>query len=132
MSIFFSYFYHFILLIDTTLLCPLPLHLSLSLSLFCSLSLCLSLSLSLPFLTPFKILEATHSNIDISEIIGSNTYDFERVSQSAAWVKAINGDEDHMLVCLSRSHCRCHPILLFICLSESLSIYLSICLSIYL
>ena len=130
MSIFFSYFYHFILLIDTTLLCPLPLHLSLSLSLFCSLSLCLSLSL--PFLTPFKILEATHSNIDISEIIGSNTYDFERVSQSAAWVKAINGDEDHMLVCLSRSHCRCHPILLFICLSESLSIYLSICLSIYL
>ena len=48
MSIFFSYFYHFILLIDTTLLCPLPLHLSLSLSLFCSLSLCLSLSLS-PF-----------------------------------------------------------------------------------
>ena len=49
-----------------------------------------------------KILEAVRSNIDISEIIGSNTYDFERVSQSAAWVKAINGDEEHMLVWLLR------------------------------
>jgi hypothetical protein len=41
------------------------------------------------------VLEATRSKIDINEIVGSNTYDFEKVSQSAAWVKAINGDHDH-------------------------------------
>ena len=40
-------------------------------------------------------MESVRSKIDISEIIGSNTYNFEKVSQSAAWIKAINGDHDH-------------------------------------
>ena len=46
-----------------------------------------------------KILESTYSKINIDEIIGSNTYDFDKVSQSATWLQAINnnhhrGDED--------------------------------------
>jgi G3E family GTPase len=36
-----------------------------------------------------KIIETVRSKVDISEIIGSKTYDFEKVSQSAAWIKAI-------------------------------------------
>eukprot|EP00596_Hydrurales_sp_CCMP1899_P000497 CAMPEP_0119036678 /NCGR_PEP_ID=MMETSP1177-20130426/4557_1 /TAXON_ID=2985 /ORGANISM="Ochromonas sp, Strain CCMP1899" /LENGTH=531 /DNA_ID=CAMNT_0006996899 /DNA_START=108 /DNA_END=1703 /DNA_ORIENTATION=+ len=41
-----------------------------------------------------KMIEASHSKIDVNEIIGSNTYDFEKVSQSAAWIKAMNDDHD--------------------------------------
>ena len=39
-----------------------------------------------------KILHTVRSKIDISEVIGSRSYDFERVSQSATWLKAINAD----------------------------------------
>ena len=92
-TFFFSYYYLFLILFLLLLL-----------------QLILSALLSNPLTVLWQILESVRSNIDISEIIGSNTYDFERVSQSAAWVKAINGDEEHMLVWLSRcisSSCTC-------------------------
>lgn len=37
-----------------------------------------------------KIIESIHSNINIDEIIGSKSYDFDKVSQSATWLHAIN------------------------------------------
>jgi len=42
-----------------------------------------------------KILESTYSKINIDEIIGSNTYDFDKVSQSATWLQAINNNHHH-------------------------------------
>jgi G3E family GTPase len=42
-----------------------------------------------------KILESTYSKINIDEIIGSNTYDFDKVSQSATWLQAINSHNHH-------------------------------------
>jgi G3E family GTPase len=42
-----------------------------------------------------KILESTYSKINIDEIIGSNTYDFDKVSQSATWLQAINNHHNH-------------------------------------
>ena len=42
-----------------------------------------------------KILESSYSKIDINEIIGSNSYDFDKVSQSATWLKAINNINHH-------------------------------------
>ena len=41
-----------------------------------------------------KIIESVNSKIDIGEIIGSKSYDFEKVSQSASWIKAINDQSD--------------------------------------
>ena len=37
-----------------------------------------------------KILESIKSKIDLNEIIGSKSYDYGKVSQSAAWLQAIN------------------------------------------
>lgn len=37
-----------------------------------------------------KIIESTRSVVDIAEIIGSKSYDFDKVSQSPAWLKAIS------------------------------------------
>ena len=42
-----------------------------------------------------KILESSYSKINIDEIIGSNTYDFDKVSQSATWLQAINNHNHH-------------------------------------
>jgi G3E family GTPase len=42
-----------------------------------------------------KIIESINSKININEIIGSNSYNFTKVSQSVAWLKAINSDEEH-------------------------------------
>lgn len=42
-----------------------------------------------------KIIESINSNININEIIGSNSYNFTKVSQSVAWLKAINSDVEH-------------------------------------
>jgi hypothetical protein len=53
--------------------------------------------------------------------VGSNTYDFEKVSQSAAWVKAINGDHDHdqyvqqLLLCTYDCFCEAIAAILFCC-----------------
>jgi G3E family GTPase len=41
-----------------------------------------------------KIIESVRSQIDVSEIVGARSYDFERVSQSATWIKAINDDSE--------------------------------------
>eukprot|EP01038_Epipyxis_sp_PR26KG_P010105 gene10105-13581_t len=41
-----------------------------------------------------KIICSTHSNIDIHEIIGSKSFEFEKAAQSATWIKAINNEED--------------------------------------
>ena len=41
-----------------------------------------------------KVLETVRSKIDISEVIGSKSYDFEKVSQSATWLQAINDDSE--------------------------------------
>ncbi len=43
-----------------------------------------------------KIIESINSKININEIIGSNSYNFTKVSQSVAWLKAINSDEEHI------------------------------------
>lgn len=44
-----------------------------------------------------KILESSiHQKIDINEIIGSKSFNFEVASQSAAWLKAINNKEEKM------------------------------------
>lgn len=43
-----------------------------------------------------RILCTTRSKIDIGEVIGSKSYDFEKVSQSATWLKAINSPEEHV------------------------------------
>jgi ribosome biogenesis GTPase A len=45
-----------------------------------------------------KMIEASHSKIDVNEIIGSNTYNFEKVSQSAAWIKVLICMYLHMYV----------------------------------
>ena len=41
-----------------------------------------------------KIIESVRSKIDINEVIGSQSYDFEQVAQSPAWIKAINDDSE--------------------------------------
>jgi G3E family GTPase len=40
------------------------------------------------------IIESIRSKIDINEVIGSESYDFDQVSQSPAWIKAINDDSE--------------------------------------
>jgi len=40
-----------------------------------------------------QIIETIHSNIDIGAIIGSKSFDFDRVSQSATWIKAMNNHD---------------------------------------
>lgn len=42
-----------------------------------------------------KIIKTSFGKIDIDEIIGSRTYDFEKVSQSPTWLKAINSHVPH-------------------------------------
>lgn len=37
-----------------------------------------------------KIIEAVRSKVEINEVIGTNSYDFDKVSTSAAWIKAMN------------------------------------------
>ena len=41
-----------------------------------------------------KIIESVRSKIDVAEVVGSRTYDFDKVSQSAAWIKAINDESE--------------------------------------
>lgn len=41
-----------------------------------------------------KVIESVRSRIDVGEVIGSKSYDFEKVSQSATWLKAINDPSD--------------------------------------
>ena len=44
-----------------------------------------------------KIFETIRGNIDVSEIIGSKSFDYEKVSQSAAWISAINGNHEEKM-----------------------------------
>jgi len=41
-----------------------------------------------------KIIESVRSKIDVAEVVGARTYDFDKVSQSAAWIKAINDESE--------------------------------------
>ena len=41
-----------------------------------------------------KIIESVRSKIDINEVIGSQSYDFDQVAQSPAWIKAINDNSE--------------------------------------
>ena len=43
-----------------------------------------------------RILCTTRSKVDISEIVGSKSYDFDKVSQSATWLRAINNPEEKL------------------------------------
>ena len=43
-----------------------------------------------------KIIESIRSKIDINEVIGSESYNFDQVSQSPAWIKAINDDSEKL------------------------------------
>ena len=42
-----------------------------------------------------KLIEADYAKIDIDEIIDNKLFDFEAVSMSAGWVKALNNHEEH-------------------------------------
>lgn len=43
-----------------------------------------------------KIIESVRCAVDVSEIVGSKSYDFDKVSNSAAWIQAINDDSEKM------------------------------------
>ena len=45
-----------------------------------------------------KIIETTRGNVEISEILNTNNFDFDKVASSAAWVQELNADveeDDH-------------------------------------
>ncbi len=39
-----------------------------------------------------KIIETTHGNVEIAEILNTNNFDFDKVASSAAWVQELNAD----------------------------------------
>ena len=39
-----------------------------------------------------KIIETTHGKVEISEILDTNNFDFDKVASSAAWVQELNAD----------------------------------------
>ena len=41
-----------------------------------------------------KIIETTHGEVAISEILNTNNFDFDKVASSAAWVQELNADVD--------------------------------------
>ena len=41
-----------------------------------------------------KIIETNFGKVDVKEIIDTNTFDFEKVANSAGWIKEIEKDED--------------------------------------
>ena len=41
-----------------------------------------------------KIIETTHGKVEISEILNTNNFDFDKVASSAAWVQELNADID--------------------------------------
>ena len=40
-----------------------------------------------------KIIETNYAKVDVGEIIDTNNFDFEEITSSAGWIKAIEGDE---------------------------------------
>lgn len=47
-----------------------------------------------------KIIETTYGNVDVAEILSTNRFDYERIIESAGWIKAMagegeNSEEDH-------------------------------------
>lgn len=43
-----------------------------------------------------EIIESIKCNVNIGDIIGRNLYDFEKVSQSAAWIQAMNDNHNQV------------------------------------
>lgn len=43
-----------------------------------------------------EIIESVQCNVKITDIIGRNLYDFDKVSQSAAWIKAMNDNQNQV------------------------------------
>jgi G3E family GTPase len=43
-----------------------------------------------------KIIESVRSKVNINEIIGARGFDFDKVSQSPTWIRAINDNSDKM------------------------------------
>ena len=42
------------------------------------------------------LIEASHCRVNISDVIGIPRFDFEKVAQSPAWLKAINSEHEKM------------------------------------
>jgi G3E family GTPase len=41
-----------------------------------------------------EIIECDYGNVDLDKILNTHTFDFEKVATSAAWIEAVEGDED--------------------------------------
>ena len=42
-----------------------------------------------------KIIETNYSKVDVGEIIDTNNFDFEKVANSAGWIKEIENEDNH-------------------------------------
>ena len=42
-----------------------------------------------------KLIETNYSKVDVDEIIDNKLFDFEKVSMSAGWIKALDSDEEY-------------------------------------
>lgn len=42
-----------------------------------------------------KIIEATFGNVDVAEILSTNRFDYERIIESAGWIKAMAGEGEN-------------------------------------
>lgn len=42
-----------------------------------------------------KIIEATYGNVDVGEILSTNRFDYERIIESAGWIKAMAGEGEN-------------------------------------
>lgn len=65
-----------------------------------------------------KIIDCDYGKVDLNEIIGTNSFDFERVATSAAWVRELEGhnhhnhehhhEHEHEHHHEHHEHCHCH------------------------
>lgn len=61
-----------------------------------------------------KIIDCDYGKVDLNEIIGTNSFDFERVATSAAWVRELEGHNhhkhhhEHEHHHEHHEHCHCH------------------------
>ena len=42
-----------------------------------------------------KVIETTHGDVDVADILGTNKFDFEKVYTSASWCQQLENGEDH-------------------------------------
>ena len=42
-----------------------------------------------------KIIETTYGNVDVAEILSTNRFDYERIIESAGWIKAMAGEGEN-------------------------------------